>query len=259
MAHIFFYTILFVLAILPQETYAASSIGGSIEDYRWQETIDAPPLSPQETGQRYAIHIKWNQDKERGVIMGYRGKFYAGQVHYDTFTQSTYTPVATTTQYSGAVHEGQMYYRFDNAALKLDLVGGLGLDTWERSIANKGYNQIEDFLIIYLRSGIHIDQPAERGFHGAGGLKYPVYTWEDAHLDNLGYTSNPTLKPGKAVSLYGELGYRISKRWDITGYYDSWRFKRSDTVFTTDGGNLVGIYQPESRMDAYGVTVQYLF
>ena len=134
------------------------------------------------------------------------------------------------------------------------------MDSWQRSIDNNGHSQIEDFFIIYLRGGLNLERPAHvTGLHGGGGLKYPIYTWEDAHLDNQGYDSNPTLSPGKDISLYAELGYRISMRWDIVGYYDSWRFKQSNTVFASRGGMMYGIYQPKSSMDAYGLRVMYSF
>ena len=247
-------------AIFSHWAQAEASIGGSIEDYHWQETIDNSPLSPEEYGLRYAIHLKWTQDRERGLLFGYRGKLYAGKVHYDTFYQTTSAPVATTTQYSGAAHEGQLSYRVTSTHQQLDYVAGLGLDTWQRSVANNGFNQVEDYLIIYLRSGINLEQAGKgKGLHGGVGLKYPLYTWEDAHLDSLGYDSNPVITPGKDISLYAELGYRINKNWDVLGYYDSWRFKRSKTVMASRGGMLYGVYQPQSSMDAYGIKAMYSF
>ena len=252
--------IFFVLLALSNGANAAVSIGAGLENYHWQETIDGSPLSPEEAGLRYAININWAQDTDHGLLFGYRGKLYAGRVHYDTFIQQTNTPVATTTQYSGVIHEGQLSYRSTAADFKLDYVAGLGLDTWQRNIDNNGYSQIEDFLIIYLRGGFNLERPAHAtGWHGGGGLKYPIFTWEDAHLDSLGYTSNPTLSPGKDISLYAELGYRISQRWDVIGYYDSWRFKRSNTVTASRGGLLYGIYQPKSSMDALGLKAIYSF
>ena len=246
--------------MLSNVAHAESSIGGSIENYQWQETITGSPLSPKEAGLRYAVNIKWTQDGDHGLLLGYRGRLYAGRVHYDTFLQSTNAPVATSTQYGGITHEGQLSYRTDANIYKLDFVGGAGLDTWQRSIDNNGFNQIEDYLIIYLRAGINLEKPASgAGWHGAGGLKYPIFTSEDAHLESQGFSSNPILSPGKDISFYAELGYRVSKRWDIVGYYDSWRFKQSDTVIASSGGTVYGIYQPESRMDAYGVKVMYSF
>ena len=248
-------------AVFSHWAQAESSIGGSIEDYHWQETIDNAPLSPEEYGLRYAIHLKWTQDRERGLLFGYRGKFYAGEVRYDTFLQTpAQTPVQTTTQYTGTVQEGQVIYRTGGVNHIFDYLAGLGLDTWQRNIDSNGYSQIKDFQIIYLRANINLDQPAHAiGWHGEGGLKYPIYTWEDAHLESLGYDSNPIITPGKDITLYAELGYRISKYWDVLGYYDSWRFKRSNIVVASPGIYECCVLQPKSSMDAYGITVIHSF
>ena len=248
------------LAISSHWVHAESSIGGSIENYQWQETIESPPLSPKEYGLRYAIHLKWTQDRERGLLFGYRGKFYAGKVDYDTFYQISNIPVSTTTQYNGVIHEAQLSYRVNMANHNVDYLGGLGLDTWQRSIGNNRSKQIEDYLIIYMRGGVSFDQFGRGpGVHGGVGLKYPLFTREDAHLDDQGYDSNPVITPGKDISLYAELGYRISQNWDVLGYYDSWRFKQSKAVLVSQSGLVYEVYQPESSMDAYGVTVSYSF
>lgn len=250
--------IAFIALAISSVAHSESSVGASVEDYHWQETIDNAPLSPEEYGLRYALHLKWTQDRERGLVFGYRGKFYAGKVDYDTFYQISGQPVSTTTQYSGAIHEAQLSYRAANN--NLGYLGGLGLDTWQRSIGNNGSKQIEDFLIIYLRGGIIFNQLGQSpGIHGSGGLKYPIFTWEDAHLDSQGYDSNPVITPGKDISLFAELGYRINRNWNVVGYYDSWRFKQSKIVFVSKGSSVYGVYQPKSSMDAYGIKVMYSF
>ena len=253
-------TIIIAFATFSGQAQAEWSFGGGMENFRWQETITGSALSPLESGLRYALNLKWVQSGDNGLLFSYRGKVYTGRVHYDTFTQISNTPVSTTTQYSGATHEGQMFYRTDIGRFKLDYVGGAGLDSWRRSIDNNGYNQIEDYSIMYLRGGVNIDQAQHAaGFHGGGGLKYPFWTAEDAHLTEQGYYSNPLITPGKAISLYAELGYRINQRWDVVGYYDSWRFKQSDSVITTDSKGAWKIWQPESHMDVWGLKAMVSF
>ena len=246
-------------AAFPATANAGWSIGTGLEYYLWQEFISDPPLKPLETGVRNTVNVEWTQDSDYGWLFAYRGKLYFGQVHYDTYTQQTYTPVSTTTNYSGVAHEAQIFHRTDAANYQLDYVGGLGLDTWRRAIGN---SQVEDFLIIYLRGGFNLDQPGHgAGLHGGGGLKYPIMTREDAHLDSMGFSSNPILQPGKDISLYAQLGYRISARWDVVAYYDSWRFKQSPKVTSTkiSDGKLYDIWQPKSSMDAFGLRVMYSF
>ncbi len=240
-------------ASFPATANAEWSIGAGLEYYRWQEFIVGRSETPLETGVRNTVNVEWTQDGDYGWLFAYRGKFYFGQVNYDTFYQQTYTPVSTTTNYIGVANEAQIFHRTAANNYQLDYVGGLGLDTWRRAI---GYSQIEDFRIIYLRGGFNIGQPR----HGAGlqvGLKYPIMTWEDAHLDDMGFSSNPILQPGKDISLYAQLGYRISARWDVVAYYDSWRFKQSPKVTVTDNQGSWYIWQPKSSMDAYGLRVMY--
>ncbi len=248
-------------AAFPAAANAGWSIGAGLESYRWQEFIADPPLKPLETGVRNTFNAEWPQDGDYGWLFAYRGKLYFGQVQYDTYYQVTHEPVSTTTQYSGAAHEAQIFHRTDAGKLKLDWVGGLGLDRWRRAIGNSRNSQIEDFRIIYLRGGFNIGQPRHgAGLHGGGGLKYPIMTWEDAHLDSQGFSSNPILQPGKDISLYAQLGYRINERWDVVAYYDSWRFKQSPKVTVMDNqGVWWNIWQPKSSMDAFGLRVMYSF
>ena len=251
---------LLVLATFSTAAKAEWSVGGGLENYRWAETIADAPLTPKETGLRLAANLKWTQDGDRGLLFGYRGKLYFGRVHYDTYTQQTYTPISTHTVYVGATHEGQLLYRTDAGNYKLDYVGGLGYDNWQRSIENNGFYQIESYSIFFLRGGINLDQLMHNpGFHGGGGLKYPFWTAENAHLNEQGYYSNPIITPGKDFSLYAELGYRISERWDVIGYYDSWRFKRSNTVSSDDSTGTWLIWQPKSSMDTFGLRAMYSF
>ncbi len=231
--------------------------GVGIEHYTWDETLQSPPLSPRESGSRYALHLQWQEDSDSGLLYGYRGKLYNGRVDYDTYTQPGYVPVSTYTDYSGMTHEGQLISRSYLGDYRLDYIGALGWDIWRRTI---GGNQIEDYSVWFMRTGINVDQPAlGAGFHGGGGLKLPLHTSEDAHLISSGFSSNPELSPGRSVSLYAELAYRIDSYWDIVGYYDSWRFQESDPVYATRGGSLYSIVQPQSSMSAFGLKAMHSF
>jgi hypothetical protein len=231
--------------------------GAGVEHYSWEETLQSPPLSPKESGSRYALHLKWMENGDSGLLYAYSAKLYTGRVDYDTYTQFSYAPVSTQTDYNGMTHEGQLIARHNLGDYQLDYVGGLGWDSWRRTI---NMNQIEDYSIWFLRTGVSLDQPRQgTGFHGSGGLKLPIRTSEDAHLDSAGYDSNPQLSPGKRFSLYAELAYRPGRSWDIVGYYDSWRFSQSDAVTATSGGSLYSIVQPQSSMNTFGLKAMYSF
>lgn len=250
----------FVAAIFSAAANAAWEIGAGVEGYHWQEYTTSTirtPLMPTESGPRFAMHVNWTGVGDLGLLLAYRGKLYFGKVHYDTYNQLTDIPVSTTTQYSGVAHEGQLLYRSNAGRYKLDYVGGVGWDNWRRAI---GYSQLEDYSILYLRGGVNLDQPRRgKGWHGGGGLKYPFLTWENAHLTNQGYYSNPILTPGNDISFYANLGYRINSNFDVAGYYDSWRFKQSDIQATADAGGPWQVWQPKSSMDLLGVRLMYSF
>lgn len=248
----------FATILLSSAVHAEWSGGAGIEHYTWEESLQDTPLAPKEIGSRYALHLKWVEDGDSDLLYSYSGKLYSGRVPYDTYEQPpSNVPVSTQTDYSGMTHEGQLISRRHLGNYRLDYVGGLGWDSWRRTINT---NQIEDYSVWFLRTGVSLDQPMQgAGFHGGGGLKLPIRTSEDAHLDSLGYSSNPQLSPGKSVSLYAELAYRTGKYWDIVGYYDSWRFQQSDPVYTTNGATPYSIVQPQSSMNTLGLKALYSF
>jgi hypothetical protein len=89
------------------------------------------------------------------------------------------------------------------------------------------------------------------------------YAREDAHLRDAGFDQNPILRPGKDPSFYGQVGYRFSRRWSLLGYYDSYRFGRSNAVTATANRSFPGatfsVFQPQSRMDLLGLRLQFTF
>ncbi len=240
---------------------AAWDVGGALEDYQWIEYPDASTDTPREYGLRSALFLNWTQEGDQDLLLAWRAKFYGGTVNYDTFLQSTGAPVSTKTDYGGVVSEGQLFFRTSLGDYKLDYLGGPGLDSWRRSIRITGGNQIEDYFILFFRAGLRLAKPRQvAGLHGELGIKYPFSARENVHLDSMGYTSNPWLSPGGMVSGYAELGYRINARFDVLGYYDSWRFGRSANVIAADtAGALWRIYQPKSNMDALGIKLLVSF
>jgi hypothetical protein len=244
---------------------AAWEAGAGLEDYRWIEYPEEFNGTPKEHGPRTAVFVNWTQEGDRRLLLAWRAKLYAGKVDYDTFLLAApHTPVSTQTEYSGVSSEAQLLFRSNVGSYKLDQIGGLGLDVWRRAILNSGGSQNEDYSILFLRAGLRLAKPEKQaGLHAELGIKYPVSTSEDAHLTSMGYTSNPSLSPEGAASGYAEIGYRINARFDLLGYYDSWRFKRSADVRANKPGDAPGtywlIYQPESKMDAMGIKLLVSF
>ena len=137
----------------------------------------------------------------------------------------------------------------------LNLVAGLGVDYWQRTLPFT--SQREDWTVLYARLGL--ETARWHGLFAGAGIKYPLQTDEDAHFMDAGFDQNPMLHPGRELSLYADIGFRVSRRWQLTGYYDSYRFAQSPMVPLTSGSSAFIAYQPRSSMDVLGLRLEYFF
>lgn len=230
---------------------AGWSASAEIERFRWEEKT-APSVT--ETGPRFGLRANWTLERDSGWLMAYRGRLYFGSVDYDGALLFSGQPVSGTTDYFGSTHEFQGIYRLADRAA--ELIAGVGLDWWERELSAF---QREDWVVAFIRLGAGFGARAAPGWFGGGGIKLPVYNSVDANLQSIGFDQNPALKPGKEPSLYAQVGYRFDRRWSLIGYYDSYRFAESSPVRVTAGPNQFLLFQPESSVDSFGITLQYSF
>lgn len=231
------------------------SVSGDVEHFRWEE---AGTPSVTETGPRWGLGWNWVQERPLGWQFAYRGLFRYGTVDYNGAFLFTGAPTTAQTRYWDVVNEAQAIYRFGQP-LGVELVTGVGLDYWRRKILP---DQREDYSVGFMRLGINLDPRRPTGFFGGGGLKYPFYVSENAHLTDLGFDQNPHLEPKGELSAYGQLGYRFTPRWSLIGYYDSLRLGESQTVRVTAAdspGTTFFLFQPASTITAYGLRLQYSF
>jgi hypothetical protein len=236
-------------------------ISTDAEHFRWEES-GSPSVT--ETGPRYGLSWGYLAERPAGWQFGYRGQFRRGTVDYNGALLFTGQPTTARTQYTGLLNEAQALYRL--APRSLDLLAGLGFDYWERNILPAQY---EDYSVVYLRLGLNYDPRENLGFFAGGGVKLPLYVREDAHLGDLGATSNPYLEPKSELSVYAELGYRFARQWSVIGYYDGYRFGESSAVRVTVADATacapaaapcsLSFFQPASKVDSYGLRLQYNF
>jgi hypothetical protein len=230
------------------------SAGGGFESFRWKETTTP---SVKESGMRWALDLTWNQSRDPGPSAGYNLKFYQGNVDYTGATLFGGVPVSGETHYRGWTHEVRAYWRMPQNMVDVVLAGGW--DSWSRQIQDSATK--EDWNVLYAKLGADVNTDTRAGLFGGVGVKYPVWTRENAHFPDIGGQTNPRLHPGKSVSLYGNVGYRVNPNWDVIAYYESFRFKQSSVVavpFPAPAGTL-GFVQPESKMDVFGMKIQYNF
>ncbi|HUQ26687.1 MAG TPA: hypothetical protein VM140_13540 [Burkholderiales bacterium] len=252
MARPFALVILLILAAASGAARAAWEANVKLERFRWAESTQ-PGVT--ETGPRFGIGAAWTQDRDSGLLFGWRGELYGGSVHYsgaELFPPNR--PISGTTEYTGIINELQAIYR--SAGGGAALIAGLGFDYWNRQLTDI---QSEEWYVTFARLGGELGNRARSGFFAGAGVKYPVYIAEDAHLTDIGFDQNPTLHPGRAPSLYGEIGYRFARNWTLSGYYDSYRFRESPGERVTGGGASFIVFQPESKVDTFGLRLHLHF
>jgi hypothetical protein len=222
------------------------------ERFRWVESTD-PRVT--ERGPRVGIGASWIQNKASGWVAAYHGELYGGSVHYTGSYLFSGAPAEGTTVYSGILNELNAIYRFSDER-GFQLVSGLGLDYWTRKLSE---TQSEDWSVVYARLGAALGGRTTQGWFAGGGVKYPIYVDEDAHLTHIGFDSSPRLHPIGAFSPYADIGYRFGRHWTLSGYYDSYRFKESLKARTTMGGTSFLVFQPTSKVDTLGLRLHYHF
>jgi hypothetical protein len=247
------------------------SVGAGVESFRWEEFSGGRRLL-RETGPRLTVGatLDYLLENDRSHPYFLEGRAYLGVVDYDGQTQAG-VAAKTDVDYFGFSAEGLRAWRLSNST-PVDLLAGLGLDTWERNLqdgtaadgsSTSGYR--EDYFIIYGKLGPgFLFQGETRRAYLQFGLKYPLITYERAYLSSVGFDSDVELEPGRRLS--GYLKWRMNwgretdkPRYGVTVYYDSFRLGASPVKTVTGGGTLYGVYQPESHMDVLGARFDYYF
>lgn len=246
-------SIAIAVALFSRAAAAELSLSVGVEYLNWKEDTDP---SVTEKGPLIAGGIVFGQNKPEGLVLSYRGKLYFGNVDYDGAELFTGTPISSTSYYAGIVNEGQARWRNPiKGNYHTDLVFGLGWDFWTRELS---YFQEEDYNIVYLRLGGEVAVNEGRGWAIGAGLKYPIFTREDAHFTDIGFDRNPTLKPGPDLSGYAQIGYWFDDKLGLIGYFESYRFKKSN-VEMADHISAPGlmVWQPASTMSIFGLKLEY--
>ena len=249
----------------------ALTVNVGVESFRWTE-YDAGQRLLRESGPRLTVGLALDHllhgDLAKPYAVEIRG--YLGFIDYDGQTQAGIS-AKTDVNYFGVSGEVMGGVRLAGSR-RVDLLGGLGMDTWTRDIQDGvaadgspalGYQ--EDYFILYgkLGPGFLFKNGATRSYLQFG-IKYPFFTYERVYLSTIGFDSDVDLKPGKKISGFAK--WRISSgqegdksRFGAGIYYDSFRFSASGSKTVTGGSALYSVHQPESRMDVLGARLEYYF
>ncbi|MDO8706048.1 MAG: hypothetical protein Q7J84_13990 [Sulfuricaulis sp.] len=257
-------------AVFADET-ASFAVNAGVESFRWEEFSGGQRLLS-ETGPRLTVGFMLDHLLQGDQTNPYsaEARIYLGVVDYDGQTQAGVS-ARTDVDYFGVNAEVMGGLRLAGS-LPMDLLGGLGMDTWTRELQDGvtangtvalGYR--EDYLILYGKLGPgFLFQSETRRAYLQFGLKYPLFTYERAYLADIGYDSDVELAPGKRLSGYAKWqmnwGREANKpRFGVSFYYDSFRFSASASKTVSAAGALYSVHQPESRMDVLGARFEYYF
>ena len=247
------------------------ALNAGVESFRWEE-FNGDQRLLKETGPRLVVGFTLDNLTQGNQANPYavEARAYLGVVDYDGQTQNG-VPLQTDVNYFGVNAEAMGGLRLAGS-LCMDLLGGLGVDTWTRDLQDgvtangsvaQGYQ--ENYFILYgkLGPGFLFRSETSRAYLQFG-LKYPLYTYERAYLTNIGFDSDVELAPGKQLSGYAKLqmnwGRETDKpRFGVSIYYDSFRFSSSSSKTVSAAGAWYSVHQPESRMDVLGARLEYYF
>lgn len=238
---------------------------GAVESFTWRE-FGATGQLLKESGPRFAIGFAYVHEFENHLTLKPRIEIFGGNVDYNGQAcdlLGNCLPASTTTRYFGTKLEMDAGYRMGSPdAFTVEPFLGLGARFWARSIDDSmladgtllvGYT--EHWSTVYGRVGFRAEQhlsPKNMLFMELGA-KLPISSTNYINDPNVSYTSL-TLHPVGEPSPFAEAGLKISM-FQMSIYYDSMRFKQSDSVFQYDPfiGAIIEYFQPESESEMIGI------
>lgn len=261
-------------------------ISAGLETFHLRELDNSGIRLVSETGPRYVATVFLdNGDKyqfETPLLYHLEASAYGGQLDYDGKSQSSIDPnqsnipLRSQTDYWGGRGEAMVGYRhkLSTHPTAIELLGGVGIDRWVRSIHNaiaangtlvSGIE--ETYTAYYGKAALGLSDlfPSSWHNHLQFGIKMPFNISEDVGLRNVGYDNDLTLSPGNAYSgfvnilLEPHAKDKKSGNLVISIYYDSFRFDPSKAKSATRGTSSDQVWQPETHIDIFGAQIGYRF
>ena len=230
--------------------HAEWTIGGGFEHFSWTEDVE--PLPVEERGMLQFLRLGVSTSLPNRTSIGYRGRFYFGEVNYEgSLLYDPTTPITATTRYTGTTQQGWMGLE---VAPQFALTAGLDLDFWSRNLSS---DQVEDYSIVSMRLGAEHRSSVATPWQAAAGIKFTLATNEDAHFETLGFEENPPLQPGQSVTPYLDVGYSFTPSWSVAGSFDGFSFGESEGVQLSNGSQSGIYFQPASTMQVLGIRIEY--
>jgi len=264
---------------------ATVGLSGGLEAFWLKEIDSSGSRLLLETGRRYVttafLDDGGKYDPEASIHYHLEASAYWGQVDYDGKSQSvdptqSNLPLMSKTDYRGGRAEALLGYRIKPMAGPhgLELIGGLGVDGWNRTIHNATASNgtlvsgiEEKYTVYYGKIALGLINLYSSSWHNQLqlGIKMPFNISEEINLSNVGYDNNLTISPGNTYSGFIKLQLEPPSKNKKTGnlvinvYYDGFRFDPSRSKTVTRNGSPVQVWQPETHMDILGFQIGYRF
>jgi hypothetical protein len=264
---------------------ATVGLSGGLEAFRLKEFDSTGSRLLSETGNRYVTTAFLDDGARYGgtapLLYHLEASAYWGQVDYDGKSQSVdptqgNLPLTSQTDYQGGRADALLGYRFHSSSgpRTIEILGGLGVDSWNRAIHSATtangtmVSGIEESYTVYygrIALGLSNLYPSTWYSHLQFGVKLPFNISEEINLRKLGYDSDLTVSPGNTYSGFINLIFEPQATNNKSGnliinvYYDGFRFNPSQTKTVTRNGSPIQVWQPETRIDIFGLKIGYRF
>ena len=238
------------------------------ENFVWKEFSTFGSQLVKEDGTRGGIGFTYHGilgEGGSGLTLQPRVELNWGNVDYNgqaCSSTGTCEPFSNKTGYYGGKFEFDIGGRF-GSAVAIEPFGGIGARSWWRDLKDgwtltghpvAGY--VEHWMTVYgrlgLKADIRLSQDSKIFIEAVA--KLPISNDNTAYLTDAGYNEDATVHPGKKTTFAAEAGIKFHVL-KVSVFYDSMKFKQSDTVYFFDplAGGVVSIYQPRSQADIYGI------
>ncbi len=232
-----------------------------VENFRWQEFDEDGWRLLTEQGPRVrgGLRLGNSVTLPRGLLYEIDVSAYGGEVDYDG-QDSSGVFTASNSRYTGWIAEVLGGYRVQSRSsiFAADLILGIGVESWRRDIADSqntnGFSVgglEEEYTLSYGRLGLGLLWPQWAGeSYLQVGARRPVSIDEEVDVFDV------ELSPGERWSGYAYYEFRLPRPRGavlVRLFYESYRFDASPPEVA---GTIV-VWQPESRMDVWGIRIGY--
>lgn len=241
-----------------------------VGSFVWKE-FDGTTQLLKESGPLYGVGFTFHGDigdESAALTLTPRIELFGGSVDYDGQTQDG-VPVASDTGYFGFKLEFDIGGKF-GSGFSVEPFAGLGIRDWWRNIDDSiditgrpvfGYTENWDMIYgrLGLRGGIDFTRDSRIFFEAVARI--PLYNENTAYLSDVAYYyDDVTMEPGKVVTLFAELGFKVHV-FKMSAFYEAMRFSESKHVFKYNVffDDIMESWQPRSEADMIGVRIGAAF